>query len=75
MRSGAAVDELRRDPEPVARPPDAALEHVADAEIVGDLPHIDGAPLVDEARIAGDHREGLEARQRRDDVLDHAVGE
>ena len=31
--------------------------------------------LVGEARIAGDHEQRLEARQRGDDVLDHAVGE
>ena len=55
--------------------PHAAFEHVADAELPGDLPHVDGAALVDEGGIAGDHREGLEAAERGDDVLDDAVGE
>ena len=32
-----ALDQLRRDPQPVAGPPHAALQHVADAEILRDL--------------------------------------
>ncbi len=75
MRTGDAVDQLRRDPQPVAGAPHAAFEHVADAEVLRDLAHVDGAALVDEGGIAGDHREGLEAAERRDDVLDHAIGE
>ena len=37
VRAGAAVDQLRRDPEPLAGPPDAAPQHVADPELPRDL--------------------------------------
>src|ERR1700681_200874 len=55
--------------------PDAAFQHIAYAEFASDLIDIDSLAFVGEARIAGDHEQRLEARQRRDDVLDHAVGE
>ena len=35
----------------------------------------DGLALVGEARIAGDHKQPADARERGDDFLDHAVGE
>ncbi len=53
----------------------AALEHVAHAELAADLLHVDGPALVGEARVAGDHEQPADARQRGDDVLDDAVGE
>ena len=75
MRAGHGIDQLAGDPHPAAGLAHAALEHVAHAELAADLLHVDGAALVGEARIAGDHEQPAEARQRRDDVLDHAVGE
>ena len=54
MRAGAGVDELRGDPEPLAVPLDAALEHVLDPKLSAHLAHIVRLALVDEARIAGD---------------------
>ena len=38
---GRAVDELRGDPQPLARPPHAAFEQVADPELARDLPDVD----------------------------------
>ena len=75
VRAGDAVDELGGDPEPVAGPPHAALEHVAHAELPRDLPHVDGAALVDEGRGAGDDGEAAEPAEGGDDVVDDAVAE
>ncbi len=75
MRAGGGVDELTGDPQAVARLANAAFQHVAHAEFAADLLYVDGAALVGEARIPRDHEELPEPRQRRNDVLDHAVGE
>jgi len=40
-----------------------------------DLLHIDRLAFVGKARIAGDHEQPADARERSDDLLDHAVGE
>src|SRR3546814_1372652 len=40
-----------------------------------DLPDVCSLALVDEARIAGDHEEPAQARERCDDVVGDAVGE
>jgi hypothetical protein len=68
------LDELRRNAHLVGGPPDAALEEVANVELPGDLPGIDGPALVDEARGAGDDGEGAEAAERRNQVFDDPVG-
>ena len=52
----------------------AAFQHVAHAEFAPDLPDVDRPALVGERGIARDHEQRLEARQRGDDVLHHAVG-
>ena len=75
MGAGRRIDELAGDAHAVRGLAHAAFEHVAHAELAADLPHVDGAALVGEARIAGDHEQPANARQRGDDVLDHAVGE
>ena len=54
---------------------DAAFEHIAHAEFAPDLPDVWRLALVGEARIARDHEQRRGTRQRRDDVLDDAVGE
>ena len=63
------------DPHAARRRPHAALEHVAHAELAPDLLHVHRAPLVGEARVAGDHEQPAHPRQRADDLLDDAVGE
>ena len=74
MRAGLRLDELRGDAHAVARLAHAALQHIAHAEFAPDLLHVDGAALVGEAGIARDDEEPADARQRRGDLLDHAVG-
>ncbi|NJM90861.1 MAG: hypothetical protein HC863_00805 [Myxococcales bacterium] len=49
-----AVDKLSRGPNLRALPSDGAIQHVADTEILGDLPHIDSLAPVDFGRVAGD---------------------
>jgi len=43
--------------------------------ISADLLYVHGSIFVGEARISGDHKEPSDARQRSDDLLDHAIGE
>ena len=56
------------------QPAHAALDHVADAEFLGDLLQVDGLALVDERGIARDHEEPAQLGQRGDDVFADAVG-
>ena len=75
VMTAGGIDQLGGDPYPVAGPADAAFKHVANAEFARNLADIDGRTLVGECRIARDHEESAIARQRCDDVLDHAVSE
>src|SRR5260370_32892066 len=75
MYPSGGIDELSRDAHPVWRFANAAFQHVAHTKLAPDHLHVDGAPLVCEARIAGDDEQRLEMRQRRDDVLDHSISE
>ena len=75
MGARRGIDQLAGDADAVAGLAHAAFEHVAHAQFARDLLDIDRLALVDEARIARDHEQFLEARQRSDDVFDHAVGE
>jgi hypothetical protein len=52
-----------------------AFEHIAHAQFARHLLHIDRTPFVGEARITRDDKQPADARQRRDDLLDHTVGE
>jgi hypothetical protein len=74
VAAGSHVVELGGDADAVASLAHAALHHVADAELLGDLLHMDGLALVDERGIARDHEEPTQLGQRRDDVLANAVG-
>ena len=75
MRAGFGVDQLRGDAHAVAALAHRTFEDIAHSEFAAHLLHVDGAALVGEARIAGDHEEPADAGERRDDLLDHAVGE
>jgi hypothetical protein len=46
MSAGAAIDELRRDANAVACTLDAALQQIADTELLTDLPQVDRPALV-----------------------------
>jgi hypothetical protein len=57
VAAGGDVVELHRDAHAVADLAHAALNHIADAELLGDLLHMDGIALVDERRVARDDEE------------------
>ena len=40
MRAGNGIDELGGDADAIAGAPDAALQHVAHAELAADLPNV-----------------------------------
>jgi hypothetical protein len=69
------TDQLRGDPHTTAGLAHRAFEDIAHAELAPDLLHIDRLALVGEARIPGDDEEPADARERGDDLLDHAVDE
>src|ERR1700749_2972080 len=70
-----SIDKLSTDAGPLPRLSNRTFQYIADTEFAPDLFHIDGLPLVREARIAGDHKEPLDPRQCGDDFVDHAVDE
>jgi hypothetical protein len=61
------------DAHPRSRLPYRAFEHVADANFAADLLHIDCPALVRKTGIAGNYEEPVDAGQRGDYFLDHAV--
>ena len=61
--------ELRRDPELVALPPHAPLEHVVDPERLAHLPHVARRPAEGEGRPPRHHEHVRRAGEHRDDVL------
>src|SRR5207237_5707036 len=65
MCPSGGIDELSRDAHSVCRLANAPFQHVAHSKLAPDLLHVDGAPLVCEARVAGDDEQRLETRQRR----------
>jgi hypothetical protein len=75
MCPSGGIDKLSCDADSICRFANATFQHVAHPELASDLLHVDGAPLVREARVAGDDEQRLEMRQRRDDVIDHSVRE
>ena len=75
MLAGLRVDELRRDPDAARRQLEAALHHVSDPEVAGDLANV-GRPFgVGLDRIAGNHHEAVRSRQLGDQVLGEGGGE
>src|SRR6476659_6680208 len=51
-----AIHELSGDAHPVCRLANAPFQHVAHPKLAPDLLHVDGAPLVGEAGVAGDDK-------------------
>src|SRR6266436_6313669 len=75
MRPAQSVDQLGGDAHARTPLPHRAFKHIADAQFAADLLHVDRLALVGKARVAGDHEQPADARERGDDLLDHAVGE
>jgi len=73
--AGCGIGELCSDANPLATLADAAFEHVAHAEFLGDLLDVNGPALVGEGGIAGDHEEPPHLRQGRENILADAVAE
>ena len=69
------VDELGVDPDVLAVPPHAALQHVANPQILGDLLHLGRLVLVGPARVAGDDEDARQLGEVGDQILGHAVRE
>ena len=69
------IDQLRGDSNAVTGAPDAALDHVAHAELETDVPHGQGFVFECKRGISGDHEKRAEFRQLGNDVLADAVGE
>ena len=62
MVAGRRVDQLGGDANAISGLAHAALQHVAHAEVAGDLGHVHGLALVCEGRIARDHEEPMNPR-------------
>ena len=69
------VDQLRRDPDPIAGLAHAAFEHVRDAERLRDPPDVDVLALERERGGARDHLQVGHLRQRVDDLFRQPVAE
>ena len=69
------VDELCRDPQPIASFPNAPLDDGANVECRTDLPHVLVLALESESRRPRDRSEALDLRQSIDDLLCHPVAE
>ena len=75
LQAGRGVAQLGPDPEVLPRAPDAAVEHVAHAEVAADLLRVDRLAAVGERRGAGRDEQPPQAREAGDDVLGEALGE
>src|SRR4051812_9656482 len=73
MGSSRRVDKLPRNPHAAACLANTAFEDIAHPKLSPHLLHVYCLPLVGEAPIAGDDEEPAHARQRGDNLLDHAI--
>ena len=74
---GAAfdVDQLDGHPQAIPGALDRTLQGVAHVERLADLAGVDGAPLVGEGRVAGDHEASVDAGEVRRQALGHPIDE
>src|SRR4029077_5656112 len=75
VSAGCRVDELPGESHAISCLAHARLEHVTHPEFARDLFHVDGTALVSEAGVPGDDKQRRKARQGRDDLFGHAIGE
>ena len=73
MPASRGFDQLRADAQALPGLVKAALEHIANAQLAPHPFDVDRPALVGKTRTARDDKERPHARQRRDDVVDHAV--
>jgi hypothetical protein len=60
MGVALGIKQLRADADPVTRPADASLQHIAHAQLAADLLRVDGLVTVCERAIARDHEAALD---------------
>ena len=75
LRVVACVDELRRNPQAIARLPHASFEDPADPQLRGDVWYVRRGALEGEGGRARRDAKALEPAQSIDQLLGHAVGE
>src|SRR5205085_7568202 len=75
VRVRRRINQLAGHTNPFSRLAYAAFQHIASAKLTADLLDVDGLSFVGETRISRDYEQQFRARQSRDDILDHAVGE
>src|SRR4051794_37091657 len=75
VAAGLNVHELGGNSYPGARALYASLDHIANAELLGDQPHIDRATAIGKAGVARDHQERAVARQPGDEIVSNAIRE
>ena len=69
MAAAEGIDQLCGNAHAVARAAHTAFEHVAHTQLFGDGAYIHRTALVGERRVAGNHKQGFEARQLGGDVF------
>jgi hypothetical protein len=75
MAAGHGIDQLGIDPHLIAGAPHAALQHVADAELLGDLLDLHGRSFVSEHRVPCDDEQTGILGQIGDQIVRHSIHE
>src|SRR5262245_38665865 len=75
MMPSHGINELRADTHLVRRLANTTFKRVAHSQLAIYLLHVDHSALVGETRIACDHEQPTNARERRGNVLDYTVDE
>ena len=74
MNAGFGLDELRADPDALARLTYTTFQYVAHTQLATDPLHVHSLSLESEAGIARDNEQPFDARETGDDLLHHTVG-
>ena len=75
IRGGIGIDQLGVDAHPVFRPPHAAFQNIADAELEPNLLGVDRRVPIGERGIPRNHKHARDARQVGCHILSDAVRE
>src|SRR5262245_14779515 len=72
---GIAIDQLGCDPDAVARPLDAPLKHIVNAQFPAHILYSYWLALVSKGRVAGDDKEVAKPGKPCNDILGNTIGE
>src|SRR5215831_1566717 len=75
MTAASSINELRGDPEAIARSANAAFDHICNPKLLPHPPKINILAAILKRRIARDNEEVPKPRQLGDDVLGDTVAE